>query len=362
MKAFLSHSSKDKHFVRAVADSLGSALCEYDEYTFDFVLNAQAIRQAFSRCDLFVLFFSANSIRSDFVSEEIRTALDLRAQGQIKKVLIISLDETSYKALPEWMQAINVSTRLTTTKTCARRIETELYVLESEYGKSSDLYQPRDEEVPLRAALSKPPGIAPIAIHVVGHPGIGRRTFLQTVLKAAFPRKIQTIVLVPLNRFEGVNEFYRRLYEYFVVSTVDEAGRDFERFAQMTEPEALAAAEVAIKRTPEFLPVYFLRADICLSLNDTKGARADLKTVNEILDRRGGFSEDDEGRTTELEIKILIEEKQFRQAKDKVNTAMFIPSRVRRRLKRSLARAVSYEQDGVDSATKQWALEIIKNQ
>jgi hypothetical protein len=56
MKAFLSHSSKDKHFVRAIADSLGSALCDYDEYTFEFVLNAQAIRQAFSRCDLFSSF------------------------------------------------------------------------------------------------------------------------------------------------------------------------------------------------------------------------------------------------------------------------------------------------------------------
>ncbi len=190
MKAFLSHSSKDKHFVRVIADSLGSALCEYDEYTFDLILNAQAIRKAFSRCDLFVLFLSANSIRSDFVSEEIRTALDLRAQGQIKKVLIISLDETSYKALPGWMQAINVSARLTEAKTCARRIETELYVLDSEYGRSSDLYQPRDEEAPLRAALSKPPGLAPIAIHVVGHPGIGRRTFLQTVLKAVFPRAV----------------------------------------------------------------------------------------------------------------------------------------------------------------------------
>jgi hypothetical protein len=63
-----------------------------------------------------------------------------------------------------------------------------------------------------------------------------------------------------------------------------------------------------------------------------------------------------------MEIKILIEEKQFRPAKDKVNTALFIPNSVRRRLKRSLARAVSYEENGVDAATKQWALEIIKNE
>jgi hypothetical protein len=58
----------------------------------------------------------------------------------------------------------------------------------------------------------------------------------------------------------------------------------------------------------------------------------------------------------------LIEEKQFRQAKDKVNTVLFVPNSVRRRLKRSLARAFSYEKDAVDSATRQWALEIIKNQ
>lgn len=132
-------------------------------------------------------------------------------------------------------------------------------------------------------------------------------------------------------------------------------------FRQKKKSEALSAADAAIKRTPEFLPVYFLRAEIRLSMNDTKGARADLKTINEILDRRGGVSEDDEGRTTELEVKILTEEKQFRSAKEKVNTAIFIPSSVRRRLKRSLARAISYELSDVDVATKNLALQIIRD-
>ena len=248
MKAFLSHSSKDKYFVREIANSLGGALCEYDEYSFDFVLTSQAIRQAFARCDLFVLFLSANSIQSDFVSEEIRTALDMRGQGQIKKVLIISIDETSYRALPEWMQAINICARLTTTKTCARRIQTELYVLESESEKSADFYQPRDEEAPLRAALSKPPGIAPIAVHVVGHAGLGKRTFLTKALKALYPRQIQTIIFIPLNRFEGVNEFYRRLYGYFVVSTVTETASDFDKFAQMAEVEQVEVLTMSLPR------------------------------------------------------------------------------------------------------------------
>ncbi len=44
---------------------------------------------------------------------------------------------------------------------------------------------------------------------------------------------------MPLNRYESVNEFYRRLYEYFIVSTVDEAAKDFEKFAQMAETEQI---------------------------------------------------------------------------------------------------------------------------
>ena len=45
VKAFLSHSSKDKHFVREVAKGLGNVQTEYDEYTFEYVLNAAAIRR-----------------------------------------------------------------------------------------------------------------------------------------------------------------------------------------------------------------------------------------------------------------------------------------------------------------------------
>lgn len=36
MRAFLSHSSKDKDFVRQVAEILGPLLVEYDERTFDY--------------------------------------------------------------------------------------------------------------------------------------------------------------------------------------------------------------------------------------------------------------------------------------------------------------------------------------
>ena len=56
MKAFLSHSSRDKNIVEDVAQLLGGANVELDSITFDRgLLNVAAIQQALKRSSLFVL-------------------------------------------------------------------------------------------------------------------------------------------------------------------------------------------------------------------------------------------------------------------------------------------------------------------
>ncbi len=94
--------------------------------------------------------------------------------------------------------------------------------------------------------------------------------------------------------------------------------------------------------------------------HDTRAAREDLKKINEILDRRGGFSEADEGKTVEIEIRLLVEEKQYRSAKERLIMSQFLPSRVRARLTQAIARAVSFEQSGVDSVPREWAKRVQK--
>jgi post-segregation antitoxin (ccd killing protein) len=238
VKAFLSHSSKDKAFVRSVADLLGLSRCEYDEYTFEFTLNAEAIRRALKRCNLFVFFLSENSIRSDFVTEELRAALEARASGLIRKVLIFSRDLTSYKLLPEWMREINVAYHIANKNSISRKIEAALIALEAESHERATVHIPRDvDETDLRRALSAAPGIAPIAIHAVGHYGIGRRTFLRKTLSGLYPRSIGAFIEIPLYRYEGAEEFYRRLYEQHVVSSLEEAVRNFEQFGAMSIEE-----------------------------------------------------------------------------------------------------------------------------
>lgn len=230
MKAFLSHSSKDKNFVRLVAEQLGDAQVEYDEYTFEFTLNAAALRQALRRSSLFVLFLSENSLNSSFVGEEMRTALDFRAQGKIRNVLIFSIDGTSYNQLPEWLQSINVASVASSPLVCARAIQAELFALGVDQDASANIYIPRRTDDELRKVLSRAPGQAPIAVHLIGHYGIGRRTLLKRTIKELFPRHLSAFVEVDLESFEGPSEFYRRLYDHYVVSSITTKIEDFEKF------------------------------------------------------------------------------------------------------------------------------------
>lgn len=256
MKAFLSHSSKDKAVVRAVADRLGLARCEYDEYTFEFTLNSEAIRNALKRSTLFVFFLSYNSIRSDFVAEELRIALESRSAGTLRRVLIFSLDVTSYKALPEWMREINVAFHIANAKSISRKIEASLIALEAETRSRLEVYIRRDDdERDLRRALRLAPGKAPIALHAVGHYGIGRRTFLQKSLTELYPRAITGFIEIPLHRYEGAEEFYRRLHEQHVVGSLEDAVKDFEAFGQMSldeQVDALADLMADLSRLGDF--------------------------------------------------------------------------------------------------------------
>jgi hypothetical protein len=209
VKAFLSHSSQDKYFVREVAKYLGNLQIEYDEYTFENVLNAEAIRRALARSNLFVLFLSANSINSSFVKEEIRSTLEARAKGQIKQVLIFAIDNTSYRSLPAWLREINVVQHMGNEKACARKIQATLISLETEDAGRAETYLGReDDEKDLRRALAAAPGIAPVALHIVGHFGIGRKTFLRQTLGKLYPRDYQVFAEVPLQAFEGPEELY----------------------------------------------------------------------------------------------------------------------------------------------------------
>jgi tetratricopeptide (TPR) repeat protein len=241
VKAFLSHSSKDKHFVGQVAAALGTLQIEYDDQTFEPILNVQAIRRALNRSDLFVVFLSANSIASSYVAEEERTALEARGRGVLKRILIFAIDNTSYRALPAWLRETNVVNQLSSPKTCARRIQATLIELAAEEYRNFRIYLGReDDEKQIRRALSAPLKETPLAIHAVGHLGIGRRTFLRNALSSTYPRQFQVFVEISFGQYQGVEELFRALYNLHVVSSLADTIIAFDEFSTKSYPSQIA--------------------------------------------------------------------------------------------------------------------------
>lgn len=236
MKAFISHSSKDKPLVKQIVDEVGEMRCEYDEYNFDFELNNTEIRRALQRADIFVLILSQNSIKSNFINEEIRAAFEARGAGHIKKVFIVSIDNTSYRSLPAWMQEINVAQHLKKPIQIARRIDTYLTELSLNRGEMQDFYLGREnDEVEMRKHLRKPKSNCPSVIHIVGNHGIGRRTFIKKALYAASPRKYASFIELIVEEYDGLPEIYRKLYDLFEPSNPLQAAKDLTAYNELPQ-------------------------------------------------------------------------------------------------------------------------------
>lgn len=75
MKAFLSHSSKDKEFIRAIANELGRQFCLFDEQVFNTRDELKvSIEKVLDESSIFVLFLSKNALDSVWVKYEIDEA------------------------------------------------------------------------------------------------------------------------------------------------------------------------------------------------------------------------------------------------------------------------------------------------
>lgn len=246
MKAFLSHSSKDKAFVETIANELG-AECEYDEHTFEYELNTVAIQRALGRSDVFVLFLSQSSVNSPFVSEELRQSLERRSRGLLSKILIIAIDDTSFTKLPQWIRDINIARKLKSPRACARQIQAALLGTAAEKDSHSDIYVGREIEIKqLRNAISQPPSSMPTAIHIVGHVGIGRKTFLTRCFQSSLPRL--NPVPITISQYDGPEELFRTLYALHIVSSKTQSHRDFRDFANLNGDDKISRITAIVEQ------------------------------------------------------------------------------------------------------------------
>lgn len=228
MRAFLSHSSKDKaHYVERVADWLGKDNIHYDAWTFEEGERPlDEILRGLDRSEIFVLFLSSNALSSDWVIREIVEAEVRLEASLIEKVFpIIIEDGLTYedKRIPDWLRDNYNVKPIKRPYVAARRIHNKLRELSwsrhPELKKRQEIFVGRnDKQEEFEIRIHDFDKIKPTVIVASGLPGVGRRTFLQRALNktniSRSPHKSSAIVL---DRNVSIEDFILKLNDLGLV-------------------------------------------------------------------------------------------------------------------------------------------------
>ena len=213
MRAFLSHSSRDKGFVEGVASLLKPGTFELDSETFDAgFVNSEAIIAALKRCDLFCLFLSSSSVSSRYVDFETLIGMELFAGVQFSRFLAICLDDSSFSLASSNVKFFNVIRKGVVVENTASLIMGSL-VSASSAGKL--LMHPfigrEDALAELERQVIDPERPSTKALYVSGNFGTGRRTLVRKFYQNQFPHVGSLLPKIDIGEYFGLEELYRRV-------------------------------------------------------------------------------------------------------------------------------------------------------
>jgi len=206
-KAFLSHSSLDKEYVRLVARKLRRYQVEFDENNFapgeDFRIE---INMSLKRCNLFVFFASKASLLSGWVNFEIDQVELNKIKGENISFLVVILDNSKHSDLPNWMQKMKIIKAPGVNQT-ADMIQKRL--LDSIASKNQ-LYIGREEDMlKISSDITKAMYTFPNCIAITGLEGVGRRCFTTHFMESYFSLNVGAII--ELDENQGMDDLYLKL-------------------------------------------------------------------------------------------------------------------------------------------------------
>ena len=107
LKAFISHSSKQKDFATRLVNLIGRDWCIIDCYDFEPAYKSvDEIYRAIERCTVFVLLISRDSLVSDWVKKEIDLAIQRFNPSQLERFWPYIIDSSlSLEDCPEWIRS-----------------------------------------------------------------------------------------------------------------------------------------------------------------------------------------------------------------------------------------------------------------
>jgi hypothetical protein len=233
MKAFLSHSSKDKdNYVRRVAACLGKDNIIYDEFTFEEgEKSLDEIIKGLDITELFILFLSNNALNSDWVKKEIIEAKTRLDTSLINKFFpIIIEDGLTYEdvRIPDWLRDNYNLKPIKRAQVAARRIHNKLRELSwskhPNLKKRQNLFIGRNEKLKeFEERIDDYSKKKPIVIIASGITGVGRRTFLHNALcKTNITEYSHKPSAIILDRNVSIEDFIFKLNDLGLVDFGDE--------------------------------------------------------------------------------------------------------------------------------------------
>ena len=239
MKAFLSHSSRDKELVRAVAKELGRQFCLFDEQVFSTGDEFKdSIEQGLDASTVFVLFASRAALDSIWVKFEIDEAWYEKLRNSLSKSLVYLIDSSiNVDDLPEWLRRALIR-RERTPKVIARDIRHHLdeLLLERQHpyfvGRGDKIEELEQAITPLE--ISPPPHV----FFVTGLPGIGRRSLIRRTVPNTLNLKKQ--VEIRLGEGDLINDICITVADYIEpYSTREGFERIINQIKSLSDNEAI---------------------------------------------------------------------------------------------------------------------------
>ncbi|HFD33230.1 MAG TPA: TIR domain-containing protein [Gammaproteobacteria bacterium] len=287
IKAFLSHSSKDKdYYVRKVANWLGKDNIIYDEFTFEEGEKPlDEIIKGLEQTEIFVLFLSENALKSDWVIKEICEAKIKLESNDIDKFFpIIIEDGLTYDdpRIPQWLRDNYNLKPIKRAEVAARRIHKKLRELSwskhPELKKRQNIFVGRnDKQEEFEERIHDFDREKPTVIIASGVSGVGRRTFLSRALfKTNITDSRHKPSAIILDRNVSIEDFILKLNDLGLI----DIGKDVLSLASKTIDEKISIIHKIMKASYESKEIIFMVDEGCLVNYKREISDWFIKTIN----------------------------------------------------------------------------------
>jgi tetratricopeptide (TPR) repeat protein len=239
VKAFLSHSSRDKQLVQAVAKELGRQFCVLDKQAFETGEQLKkSIEQGLDESTVFVLFASRDALKSIWVEFETDEAWYRRLRKDLTKSLVyLTTSDVNVDDLPEWLRRALIR-RERSSKVIARDIRHHLEELLRQrqqlyfFGRSEEVEQLERTLTPLDGSL--PPHV----LFVTGLPGIGRRSLVKRTTPTTL--NLRKHIEIRIREGDAINDICISIADHIEpYSTSQGFERIMREIRQLSDQEAL---------------------------------------------------------------------------------------------------------------------------